>query len=381
MERLAFLGDNKQVNLWQNNKSKQITYPLQEGETTPALWPTWSPDGQWIAYFQPLTDRSPARLCVTQASGMDMMVLAEMQDRQPIYIHWSPLGTHIAVVEQSPEGLELVVYPLNGSRAIPLDDGAPIFFQWTPDGTGIVAHIVHPVRQTSRIQYYSLEDSNTDWVITEHSGGFYTPLFLNGRLLYAEQFDGLTHIKQMDLNTEQTDTLFALEGMLSLHPRPNHSQIAIGVSGPQPQLPKGIHLFDLNTGEQQRITEDNQKNLSWQSMFWSPNGEKLLLSAVNGQQRWLEWQMWSEGEGHQVIHSFVPTREQLFYLHFFDQFTLSHPILSSDNQHFYFSGYEAPTQRQDTLPRPWIFRGEMKMGGSFEALEHGLFPTRQPSSL
>ena len=55
MERVAFLGDNKQINIWhsENRTLKQLTYPLLEGEKVPSLWPTWSRDGRWMAYFSP----------------------------------------------------------------------------------------------------------------------------------------------------------------------------------------------------------------------------------------------------------------------------------------------------------------------------------------
>ena len=374
MERLAFFGDNKQINLFENGTVKQLTYPLVEGDSAPSLWPTWSSDGQWIAYFQPLQEMAPARLCIAQVNGMEMMVLAEMRDRQPIYIHWSPTGHHLAVVEQSQHGLQLIVYPVNGSDPIVLDDGAPIFFQWLENGTGIVAHVVHPIHRTSRIQFYSLEESTTDWVISEDSGGFCTPLFQDGKLLYAEQIGGLTHVKRMSLDTEEAETLCALEGVLSLHPRPFHNSLAIGVTGPQPTLKKGVQLMDLDTGELKPITTDSDERLSWQSMFWTPDGSKLLLSAVNGAQRWLEWQLWTEAKGHEVINQFLPTREQLFFLHFFDQFAVSHSIVSTDSEHFYFSAYESPHQRVEFPPRPWLFRGVLEAGSEFRALEHGLFP-------
>ena len=245
MEQVAFLGDSKQINLWNadGHSLKQVTYPLAEGEKTPCLWPTWSKDGQWLAYFQPLQKNIPARLCIAQVNGVDMAVLAEFTDRQPIYMHWSPTGKHLAVVEQSPEGLELVVYPINGSRSIPIDDGAPIFFQWLPDGTGLVAHVVHPIRQTSRVQFYSLEDSNSDWVISEDSGGFCAPVFLDDRFLFAEQLAGQTHLKAFCLETEENNTLCVLDGVMSIQPRPNHSQIAIGLSGGQPGMQKGVQLL------------------------------------------------------------------------------------------------------------------------------------------
>ncbi len=288
-------------------------------------------------------------------------------------MHWSPTGKHLAVVEQSPEGLELVVYPVNGSRSIPIDDGAPIFFQWLPDGTGLIAHIVHPIRLTSRVQFYSLEDSNIDWVISEDSGGFCAPVFWNERLLFAEQFDGRTHLKSFCLKTEDSHTLCILDGVLSIQPRPNHSQMAIGISGSE----KGVKLLDATTGQLETITQQKDDRLAWLSMFWTPDGSKLLMSAGNRAQRWLEWQFWDE-DGEHIINQFIPTQEQFFFLHFFEQFVHSHQIVSTDSTHFYFSGYELPNQRVDMPARPWVFRGLLEEGADFEAIEHGLFPTVQP---
>ena len=381
MTHVALLGDNKQINLWssQEPQLRQVTYPLLEGESSPCLWPTWSKDGQWLAYFQPLQPNTPARLCIAEVNGMDMVVLAEFRDRQPIYMHWSPTGKHLAVVEQSPEGLELVVYPVNGSRSIPIDDGAPIFFEWVPDGSGLVAHVVHPIRQTSRVQYYSLEDSDTDWVISEDSGGFCSPLFLGDKLIFAEQLAGHTHLKSFCLQSESDNTIGVFDGIVSMQPRPFHPQIAIGLSGPEPGMQRGIQLLDISNGQVETIAENQDKRLTWQSMFWTPDGSKLLLSAVNGPQRWLEWQFWSE-EGHHIINQFLPTREQVFFLHFFEQFSLSHQIISNDSERFYFSGYEPPSQRLDAPARPWVFEGSFVEGGEFQAIEHGLFPVVQPES-
>ena len=149
--------------------------------------------------FSTLTTRCACPFVHCSSNGLDMIVLAEFRDRQPIYMHWSPTGTHLAVVEQSPEGLELVVYPINGSRSIPIDDGAPIFFQWLPDGTGLVAHVVHPIRQTSRVQFYSLEDSNTIGSFLRDSGGFCAPVFWNDRLFLLNSLAGQTHLKVLSV--------------------------------------------------------------------------------------------------------------------------------------------------------------------------------------
>ena len=122
------------------------------------------------------------------------------------------------------------------------------------------------------------------------------------------------------------------------------------------------------------IANNDDGRLTWQSMYWTPDGSKLLISAGNRSQRWLEWQFWDD-DGQHVINQFIPTQEQFFFLHFFEQFAHSHQIISTDSTHFYFSGYEAPNQRVDMPARPWVFKGLLEEGAGFEALEHGLFPT------
>ena len=165
--------------------------------------------------------------------------------------------------------------------------------------------------------------------------------------------------------------------MVSLQPRPHSNQIAIGISNPHQESEKGIELLDLDTGNFESITKIKEPDINWQSMFWSPDGSKLLISAINAAQRWLEWQFW-DGQSHQVINQFLPAREQLFYLHFFEQFRLSHPILSTDNKHFYFSAYEPPHKRREFPPKPWVYRGSFESKNEFERLHIGLFPVLSP---
>ena len=91
---------------------------------------------------------------------------------------------------------------------------------------------------------------------------------------------------------------------------------------------KGCPAPRPHDGTIETIAQNTDERLVWQSMFWTPDGSKLLLSAVNGPQRWLEWQFWDE-EGQHIINQFLPTREQIFFLHFFEQFVHSHPIVST----------------------------------------------------
>ena len=89
----------------------------------------------------------------------------------------------------------------------------------------------------------------------------------------------------------------------------------------------------------------------------------------------MKWQFWDNNDNViKDIGKFWPTREQLFFLHFFEQFSLSHNILSADGEAFYFSAYEPPTERSSSPPKPFIFRGIFEENATFDPLLVGLFP-------
>lgn len=371
MSRLVYLARNKELHVFDPDlgTEEQVTYPFVTGKQIPSIWPVWSPDGRWIAYFQPPVQGEKAKICVTEVDGIEMLVLAEMDGRLPIYIYWSPDSERLAVIEQA-DTLELQVYSLDGSKAIALDDGAPIFFSWTPDSKGIVAHLIHPIERRSRVQYYSILDSDDDYIISEQSGGFCAPVFLNGQLIFAEKEGSLTQVLLYDLKTKAKTPLCAFNGVLALQPRPNYNQLAIAITSKGDGSPYlGVQLFDLETGKLEMIHSE-----AIQSLFWAKDGSKLLMSSVNVEHQWLEWSFW-DGEDVKMICTFRPTREQVFFLHFFEQFSLSHQIISPEGDEFYFTGYESPEQRREEMPQPMIFRSSLEEDGIVEPVMVGLFPS------
>lgn len=371
MSRLVYLARDKELHLFdlEQGTDEQLTYPFVQGKLIPSIWPSWSPDNKWIAYFQPPVQGEKAKLCATEVDGLEMMVLAEMEGRLPIYMYWSPDSKRIAVIEQA-ETLELFVYSLDGAKPISLDDGAPIFFSWTPDSEGIVAHLVHPIERRSRVEYYSVLDSDEDYLISSQSGGFCTPVFLDQQLVYAEKNGSLTQVYLYDLTTRQKTPLCAFHGVVALQPRPNHNQLAIAVTAKGDGSPYvGVQIFDVETGKLETIHAE-----AIQSMFWSPDGSKLLISFVNIEKQYLEWSCWN-GEAVFPISPFRPTREQLFFLHFFEQFSLSHQIISPEGDEFFFTGYLSPELRDEEFPQPMVFRASLEAEGVMEPMMVGLFPS------
>ena len=376
-ETLAYLGDNKEVHLLNyDGVPRQLTYPLTFGETAPCLWPTWSHNSEWLAYFQASTDTAPARLCITQTQGIQMRVLAEFVDRMPIYVYWSPTDDSLAVVEQTPDGVELLVYFLDDRDPMQLDDGAPIFFDWSSDGQSLIAHVVSPLRQCSRLHQYFLNPNQDDVVLSEETGGFAVPIIMEDSVIYAERINGMTVLKSMSLSTYDAEILGQFDGILGMQLRPNQTELALSISNPEGGL-YTVELMDLNTRTHRQIATESDPNISIQSMFWLENGQSLLMTVVNATQRWLEWQYW-DGENHTVINQFLPAREQLFYLHFYEQFSKSHNLISN-NGDFYFAAYEPPHRRTEFPPKPWIFKGCLQPKYEFEKVQVGLFPALSSS--
>jgi hypothetical protein len=371
MERLVYLGENKQLFLYSplNGKIDQLTYSFKYGDNAPSVWPVWSPDGKWIAYFQPPTTENKARICITEVDGIEVRVLNELDGRVPIYIKWSPTSRDIAVIEQL-DKLELVVYSIDGGPPIPLDEGAPIFFEWVPDGRGVVAHLIHPISRKSSVQFYSIEDSELDFIISNKSGGFCSPIFMNEQLIFAEQFGDSTQVVLHDITSKSSTLLCSFAGVVAIQPRPNHRQFAVAVTSKGDGSPySGIQIFDFDTGELNCLYDGMT-----QSLFWNSTGECLLLSKVDNEKRCMLWQFWRDGDVKN-IGQFWPTREQLFFLHFFEQFSLSHNILSADGSGFYFSAYEHTEQRSSGLAKPYIFKGNFEESYDFSPIAVGLFPT------
>ena len=55
----------------------------------------------------------------------------------------------------------------------------------------------------------------------------------------------------------------------------------------------------------------------------------------------------------QDIGTFWPSRDQLFYLHFFEQYSNSHPIVSVDGRMLVFAGHPDPLYGGDSRSRLW----------------------------
>lgn len=103
-------------------------------------WPTFSPDGQHLAFVVrtnlPTGERRPEIWTLDLKTGATTPVVS---DTDPAYAPaWSPDGEHLAYVQRNGTNNDIWIAPLDGSPAYPLTtDGAHTAPTWAPDGRGL----------------------------------------------------------------------------------------------------------------------------------------------------------------------------------------------------------------------------------------------------
>ena len=101
-------------------------------------WPTWSPDGTWIAAFATLTrddEAGPARVVTMSADGVRQTEWADLPDAAPLYLQWHPAGDALCALTQVDDDLRLgLIQESRLGTVKEVAQGVPLFFNWTPDG-------------------------------------------------------------------------------------------------------------------------------------------------------------------------------------------------------------------------------------------------------
>lgn len=144
MHASALSPDGKRIvyNLESDDKTGELRIlDLDTGRTRlirktelPVTWPTWSPDGGRIAFYDRIDGNSEVCLINADGSGFANITNDPSADTGPA---WSPDGTHLVYVRGDPRyGLQLHTMMPDGSNLHPVTprggwEGDP---EWSPSG-------------------------------------------------------------------------------------------------------------------------------------------------------------------------------------------------------------------------------------------------------
>lgn len=367
MKRLAWVGNDRQLYACdlESGPVVALTRPLPAGlgswgtsPRTPEVWswPTWSPDSEWIAAFavESTDDRvGPVRVDVIGIDGIRQEVWWEGPNVAPIYLQWRPQGDALSILLQRGEELVLgVVQREHVGRMREIEAGAPLFYNWTPDGERLLLHAGDRGKKGGRLLLRDPLGPAEDVLFPSDAGSFCAPVFTSGLAVYAIMGDELTEVVASTANGEFPRQLETGEGLYALVGAPAGANwVAVSRSMRQEGSPYlGITVIDPRDGTSRRLTERGLFAFSW-----SPCGTWILgaeVAAAENCLRW--WRIPLDGEAVD-LGTFWPSRDMLFYLHFFDQYTASHSLISADGRYVAFAGYPAGDGHADLSQPPRIY--------------------------
>ena len=347
LARLAVVGNDRQLHQVRlDGTSTQLTMSLGDNPLLlwgkPDLqkgswsWPTWSPDGERLACFElPGGDdvSGPARVYVLEKDGVSQRNLLELSGRVPIYLSWRPDGQGLAVLMQEEEELVLGYVSVDelGKLRI-IEEGVPLFFTWGPDRRRI---LVHSATGTSgRVAIRDSEGRLPDQVLPQPPGNYCAPVIVGERVVHVERRPGANVLLSSDLDGEDVRELVEFEGLGAFVPVDDHHVIFAAAPHGEGSPYRGATRVHIGTGATERLHEDDSL-----AFFWSHQGHQLLYARVDTADNCLAWCSVRPNESTVTLCQFVPSREMLFYLHFFDQFVLSHRLVSPDGRHLVFAGH------------------------------------------
>lgn len=316
-------------------------------------WPTWSSDGQ-LAYFGLRLDSSGAaetEILISpdaQTPGTSAYVGGEGFT----YAGWSPNACgddchDLAVLFSDASGLLVKLFRWQNGEAssTTVGTGAPFYYSFSPDGGRMILQ-----RNNSRFEIYDTGTSSVTTTLEQLPGMMFTPGWspVDDRLLLGVRHDDSTDLV-VSSEGAVTTLLESLPNPIWFSWSPDGKQVAYtDREGP-------VIVLDAATGDE--VSRSFASGVI--AFFWSPDSQHIAyvtLSAPAGsfdakaitakpaptqvqqQPTGLAWSVLDVADGaNRRYGAFMPTRDLVYLLTYFDQFALSHHVWSPDSTHVIYS--------------------------------------------
>lgn len=356
LNQIAFIGNDD--NVWlvkpDGQELRQIT-----DDAYGYRFPTWSPDGRYLAFIGPNQDQETV-LYTSPTAQSSPAILYDQTSSAPFYLYWSPDSHTITFLTQENDGLAMrqVEAATPGSDRV-LGEGNPFYWAWSPSSEQLLMH-VGGSRTFSEQAHLSLLDNQAgaERVQLDFSPGrFQAPYWSSdGQYLFyiAEDESGQEGIYKSQANLLEQKLLTALQGFVYLTLAPDGQHLAYVEVDGNNHPPFGLaYLLDAE-GKQKKQLVDNLVG----SIYWSPDSSKVALltlarrddgstAKVGGlaaplpQEVFFRWLIYDvKTETVEPVASFVPTTAFLQTVPYFDQYHLSLTFWSPDSRYLVYTEEE-----------------------------------------
>ncbi|MBC7814361.1 MAG: PD40 domain-containing protein [Burkholderiales bacterium] len=341
------------------------------GETSYYEWPTWSTDGR-LAYFRTRLNEEAGQVemdaYVSPDGGSTGETLYTGVNEMFNYAYWSPENCAegedcrdlaILLSSQTAGGLFVELVRDNGIEGgnVNVGIGGPFYYSWSPDGTRMMWQ-----RNNRRIDIYDVVSGSIINTLPQPPGPFQAPAWspIDDRLLFVafdpeEEVINLVSVADTESQVLASD----LSGPVAFAWSPDGNKVAYT------DQQGAVIVVDAITAEV--IARSNVSGVF--AFFWSPDSNRIayitlaspsgsftaqgtndgVLAAPDIQQpTGIAWSVLEIEDGAtRRFGSFLPTRQMLYLLVYFDQFGQSHRVWSPDSRYLLYS--EMTDEEQQTI--------------------------------
>ncbi len=354
MTEIAYINESMKASL--TNDSGKTPVPL-EGPGDTQTWPSWSPNGRYVAYSAFSSGMNGhGRIGVflhDLSTGLTEEIFANkpgsdgIARKTPHYALWSPNGKMISLITRPRvEGLSAYVYSLTDQGPpIHVHDGFPLFSSWSRNSKFLLFH------SGPKHFLIDFEGEINPRLMPGDSRLYMSPSWsprgsIMGVLNEGREYQSSLMIVDVENLSAQSLTEFTGNGAFAWSPEGESLAVTRETQG-ESRFYNGIWLVSLD-GSERKIVHDIVL-----AFFWSPNGKELAYVTTSenaeGSVRWSVYDLKSEEVRY--LSDFRPTEEQLNLFMFFDQYAQSHNPWSPDGSALIYSGALGYTKARDPLPQ------------------------------
>lgn len=210
-EQLVFMVTQFDANIWLlDPETGSVSDQALISSTKYDSHPSWSPDGQQIAFTSNRTGRGA--IWVTEADGTRERLVFEPQDGRLVWPNWSPDGTHLIATRYDKSGQNLVRIALNQRRAevIPTSGERPYGGTYSTDGRWLY-YVASTDEQGTRLWRQATSRNAEAHRLTDQPINNFR-LVPGGRILYTKL--GLSHLYRASIDAPDNEVVL-VEGLPS----------------------------------------------------------------------------------------------------------------------------------------------------------------------
>lgn len=333
-----------------DGSDRQMVSPQLDGFFT---WPTWSPDATSIV-FSGVTGTS-------QSDATSSLFAFDLGSDGPYEIYagepgvpgqlavgvvhypqWSPDSEQLAFVAITSTGLNLFVDDLSEDPGAELAlENGPVWITWSPNSQYLLVHrgpghFLIDTEDGIQVNFLDIPPSGSRVPAWRTDGEAVTIAVddPNGRyVVYSADVEGGDIAAPQPIVTLNPEVAFLWS--------PTGEHLAIADSS-EYVVHRGsiINKYGrLTLWPRDGTGTALQVQRSVLSFFWSPDGSKLAYVTTTPDETAMRWMILDPLNGTEwPLLDFVPSREQLSVLEFFDQYAYSHSPWSADSRSLVFAG-------------------------------------------